>query len=57
MTPETAQFLLNLLATVSIRAGDPDFLQVAAQIHQAQNELRALIGPTVEATDQPEEAA
>jgi len=56
MTTDTAQFLLNLLATVSIQAGDPNFLQVASQIHQAQNELAEIItnAATVTATDTPE---
>ena len=57
MTPETAQFLLDLLGTLTIQTSNPNFLEAAAQIKQAQNELIGVLGATVEATDAPDEAA
>ncbi len=39
LTPETAEFLRAVLATVTIKADDPNFDQVAAAISRARQEL------------------
>lgn len=39
LTPETAVFLRQVLATVQVRAGDENFEAVTAAIVKAQKEL------------------
>lgn len=39
LTPETAAFLKSVLATVTIKADNPDFDALAAAVSKARDEL------------------
>lgn len=44
MTPETARFLLQVLDTLTLKVGAPDFEQTAQSIITARAELTAVLG-------------
>ena len=59
MSPDTAQFLLDLLDTLTIQVSQPGYLDTAARVQKAQDELRAIIaatdgGATLAAVPEPE---
>ncbi len=45
VSPKTAQFLLQVLDSLTLQAGAPDFDEVAALISAARRELRPIAGP------------
>lgn len=46
VSPKVATFLLNVLDSLQLQAGAPDFEEVAGLISTARRELRPIAGPT-----------
>lgn len=44
LTPETAEFLRAVLATVTLKANDPNFDELAAAVSKAREELASPAG-------------